>query len=154
MRQESHEPATFPSHIGLLSRIVGTPAERLDIRGQQVACGSLGADHVLRTFVLTLLVVFSMGAVPGAQGRQDIRASRFAVPPIIDGGLDDPAWSSSPLNLGSWISYNPLRGDTGPERTEVRVGYDDRFIYIGFRCLSQRSRQDPHDVCQARQRLQ
>ena len=50
--------------------------------------------------------------------------------------LDDPAWSSSPLNLGSWISYNPLRGDTGPERTEVRVGYDDRFIYFGFRCLS------------------
>jgi hypothetical protein len=77
-----------------------------------------------------------MGAVPGAQGRQDIRASRFAVAPAIDGALDDPAWTGSPLNLGPWISYNPLRGDTGPERTEVRVGYDDRFIYIGFRCFS------------------
>ncbi len=50
--------------------------------------------------------------------------------------LDDAAWSEEPLKLGQWISYNPVRGDTAPERTDVRVGYDDRFIYVAFHCFS------------------
>ena len=62
--------------------------------------------------------------------------SRVASPPKIDGVLDDEAWKGDPLALGPWISYNPLRGETGPERTEVRSVYDDRYIYFAFHCLS------------------
>lgn len=71
-----------------------------------------------------------------AQQRPEFRVSRVSAPPKIDGVLDDAAWNGEPLELGQWISYNPLRGETGPERTEVRAAYDDRFIYFAFRCLS------------------
>ena len=62
--------------------------------------------------------------------------SRVAQPPKIDGVLDDAAWNGEALETGPWISYNPLRGETAQERTEVRAAYDDRFIYFAFHCLS------------------
>ena len=85
--------------------------------------------------VAGLLVVFA-GPSIRAQGRPEFRVSRVVPPPKIDGVLDDAAWNGEPLELGPWISYNPLRGETGPERTEVRAAYDDRFIYFAFHCLS------------------
>jgi len=81
-----------------------------------------------------LLLVLS--APLRAQERPLLQASRVVNGPKIDGLLDDEAWNGSPLDLGSWISYNPARGDTGPERTEVRVVYDDRYIYFAFHCIS------------------
>jgi hypothetical protein len=64
-----------------------------------------------------------------AQGRPEFRVSRVAPPRKIDGVLGDAAWNGEPFKLGQWISYNPLRGETGPERTQVRAAYDNRFIY-------------------------
>jgi hypothetical protein len=80
----------------------------------------------VRTAVLALLFVVCAGPSLRAQGRPEFRVSRVASPPKIDGVLDDEAWKGDPLALGPWISYNPLRGETGPERTEVRSVYDDR----------------------------
>jgi hypothetical protein len=91
---------------------------------------------LLRTAVLALLLVVCAGPSLRVQGRQEFRVSRVASPPKIDGVLNDAAWNGDPLALGPWISYNPLRGETGPERTEVRSVYDDRYIYFAFRCLS------------------
>jgi hypothetical protein len=100
-----------------------------------------GYDDGLRAALLrtaALAVVFTVldGRAAAAQERPEFRVERLPTPPKIDGVLDDAAWSGSPLALGAWLSYEPLRGDTGPERTEVRVGYDDRYIYFAFNCLS------------------
>ena len=54
---------------------------------------------------------------------------------MIDGNLGDEAWLGSPLDLGEWVSYNPLRGEKVPTRTEVRIVYDDRNIYFAFHCF-------------------
>jgi hypothetical protein len=77
-----------------------------------------------------------LGTPLRAQERPLLQAHRVTIAPKIDGALDDEAWVESPLDLGTWISYNPARGDTGPERTEVRVAYDDRYIYFAFHCIS------------------
>src|SRR5438270_268663 len=72
-----------------------------------------------------------------AQDRSELHVNRAAQPPKIDGVLDDQAWQQqSPLPLGDWISYNPLRGDTmsADLRTEVRIAYDERNIYFAFHC--------------------
>lgn len=71
-----------------------------------------------------------------AQERPQLRTARTATPPTIDGALDDAAWQTSPLALGPWVSYRPLRGDTGPDTTDVRIVYDERNIYIAFTCRS------------------
>jgi hypothetical protein len=49
--------------------------------------------------------------------------------------LEDEAWKEPPLSTGSFVSYNPLHGETQPQRTEVRVSYDDRNIYFSFHCF-------------------
>ena len=64
--------------------------------------------------------------------------ARTALPPNIDGVLDDAAWAQvAPMPTGEWVSYNPNRGDRMPDafRTDVRVAYDDRNIYFAFHCF-------------------
>ena len=92
---------------------------------------------------VALLAVLVGPAVPGridAQDRPALHVSRATVPPKIDGLLDDPAWRGEPLTLGPWLSYDPLRGNPAPERTQVRITYDERFVYFAFHCLTD----DPH----------
>jgi hypothetical protein len=61
-------------------------------------------------------------------------AVRLTTAPIIDGVLDDEAWTSAPMSTDGWRSYNPLHGDEIPQGTTVWVGYDTEAIYFAFRC--------------------
>jgi hypothetical protein len=90
----------------------------------------------LRIAVAAAALLAGLTTPLGAQERPLLQAHRVTIAPKIDGVLDDEAWLGPPLDLGTWISYNPARGDTGPERTEVRVAYDDRYIYFAFHCIS------------------
>jgi hypothetical protein len=49
--------------------------------------------------------------------------------PVIDGSLTDPAWQRAPL-LEGFRQHEPAEGQPASERTEVRVLYDDRALYI------------------------
>lgn len=48
----------------------------------------------------------------------------------IDGRLDDPAWQEAPA-VTTFVQREPIEGAPPQERTEVRVLYDQRAIYIG-----------------------
>ena len=63
-----------------------------------------------------------------------MRATRLAKPPVVDGVLDDEAWTGAPLPSGTWLSYNPLHGDQIAQQTTVWVGYDADALYFAFRC--------------------
>jgi hypothetical protein len=65
----------------------------------------------------------------------DLTAHRITAPPKLDGILDDEAWAEAPLRLGPWMSYNPMRGETAAEQTQVWIAYDTAAIYFAFRCL-------------------
>ncbi len=69
------------------------------------------------------------------QERPRIDPVRATEPPAIDGRLDDAVWQTASLPETDWLTYNPLNGDRIPQRTEVRVAYDDRNLYFSFRCL-------------------
>src|SRR5688572_10933754 len=95
---------------------------------------TLPMKHILTTAVVCLF----LSGTALAQTQGEYRVSRTAVPPKIDGVLDDTAWESvTPMPTGQWKSYNPNRGDAMPDiyRTEVRVSYDDRNIYFAFHCF-------------------
>jgi hypothetical protein len=53
---------------------------------------------------------------------------------VLDGVLDDEIWSGAPMPTGTWVSYNPLRGEPAQHQTVVWIGYDDEAIYFAFRC--------------------
>ena len=60
-------------------------------------------------------------AVAQGDAAQELHARRVSSPPKIDGVLDDDAWSSEPLPLGTWKSYNPMRGEAAAEATQVWI---------------------------------
>lgn len=94
--------------------------------------GRVVLDVLLRVGVLLVGTAVTVSA----QDRPELRVSRVATPPRIDGALDDVAWQGEPLTLGAWVSYRPLRGDAATDRTDVRIVYDDRHIYFAFTCQS------------------
>jgi hypothetical protein len=77
-----------------------------------------------------------------AQSTLELRAERVPTPPRIDGSLDDAAWQGPALALGQWVSYNPLRGEPTDERTDVRIAYDDRYLFFAFHCFDS----DPSNI--------
>ncbi len=59
-----------------------------------------------------------------------VRCRRTTHPPALDGTLSDPVWDlAEPIVLG-----DALTGGRPPYCTEVRLLYDDRYLYVGFRC--------------------
>jgi len=52
--------------------------------------------------------------------------------PVIDGVLDEPAWSEGVL-LEPMIQTLPIEGDPPTERTEIRLLFDRDFLYLGIR---------------------
>ena len=66
--------------------------------------------------------------------RPSITALRVEDPPVLDGRMDDAAWKnaqvSSPLR-----QEEPDEGSPATERTEFRVVYTSRALYIGLWCF-------------------
>ena len=70
------------------------------------------------------------GQVTPTSSAPTTRATRSATPPTIDGRLDDPVWAQATV-ITDFIQNEPNDGSPATERTEVRILFDDRAIYIG-----------------------
>ena len=68
---------------------------------------------------------------PLALPRPSLTAVRISDPIIIDGLLDEAAWSRATPTSETWIQINPNAGMPATEPTEVRVLYDDETLYMG-----------------------
>ena len=65
--------------------------------------------------------------------RPTMRATRISTPIEIDGRLDEEAWSrAEPID--QFTQAKPQAGYPASERTEVRIVYDDKKIYVGAIC--------------------
>ncbi|MBW3622437.1 MAG: hypothetical protein KY468_03395 [Armatimonadetes bacterium] len=62
---------------------------------------------------------------------RSLKAMKIEQVPDIDGNLDDPAWKDAPVASDFWISEY---GIAPQEKTEVRVLYDEKFLYFAFTC--------------------
>ena len=56
-------------------------------------------------------------------------AARATQAPTLDGVLDDAVWRDAPV-IDQFLEYEPNTGATPRFRTEVRVLYDDKYLYI------------------------
>jgi Domain of unknown function (DUF5916)/Carbohydrate family 9 binding domain-like len=52
-------------------------------------------------------------------------------PPVIDGKLDDPAWSEGEWS-GDYTQQTPTEGAKPSERTELKILYDDKHVYFAI----------------------
>jgi len=65
--------------------------------------------------------------------RPSITAVRVEQLPVLDGVLDEAAWQAAPV-AGDFVQQDPDNGEPITERTEFRVLYDDKALYIGVWC--------------------
>jgi hypothetical protein len=83
-------------------------------------------------------VAFSQATISGTTNvRHDrpitiSRAVRASAPIDLDGRLNEPAWATAPVT-DSFTQIDPDEGRPASQRTEVRVMYDDAFLYVGAR---------------------
>lgn len=69
---------------------------------------------------------------PAPKARPQITARYTAVPVQIDGALDDAAWKTAAV-YPLYMSVAELgEGKTLTEAGEVRVAWDDQFLYVGI----------------------
>lgn len=60
-----------------------------------------------------------------------VTLSHFDKPPVIDGLLDDEVWKDSTV-LKEFYQIQPGDNLAPSKPTEVRLGYDDKYLYLGF----------------------
>ena len=84
------------------------------------------------------LAVFSVSAAAQTGTRDDrprLQAHRFQQPPVIDGNvLDEALWQQVEAATG-FQQTEPFEGQPASERTEVRIAFDDRNLYIAAICF-------------------
>ena len=64
-----------------------------------------------------------------------IEAYRTENAPVVDGALDDSLWLRTGWQ-GDFTQLKPEQGAPARARTRVAVAFDNRFIYVAFRCFS------------------
>ena len=63
-----------------------------------------------------------------------VQATRTPTPPNIDGRLDDPAWDQAPT-IADFFQREPVEGASPTEQTQVRILFDDDYLYFALRCF-------------------
>jgi len=81
-----------------------------------------------------LLVIPLLGGTVSAAPGPDTGLCALRTPSAIrlDGRLDEPIWRQAPAATGFTQEW-PWRGQPARQRTEVRVLYDERYLYVGAR---------------------
>ena len=89
--------------------------------------------------VIPLLVAASAyGASPASRPASSSGApppvlAKAPAPPVIDGVLDDPAWTAG-LKFEGFKTFKPDYGKEASQRTEAWISYDAENFYFAFRC--------------------
>lgn len=65
-----------------------------------------------------------------------VHVTRFDKPPVIDGKLDEEVWAKAVV-LKDFYQIDPGDNAEPSKPTEVRVGYDPKFLYISFRAFDE-----------------
>ncbi|HEX4845471.1 MAG TPA: carbohydrate binding family 9 domain-containing protein, partial [Geothrix sp.] len=86
----------------------------------------------MRARTLLLIPAFGTLALAAPSPGSGLLALRASTAIRLDGRLDESVWREAPAASG-FIQEWPWRGQPARQRTEVRVLYDARFLYIGAR---------------------
>jgi len=80
-----------------------------------------------------LVMVISAAGALTAQDAPAATARRTTGPIRLDGRLTESDWESAP-SIGPLTQREPVEGRPASEATDVRVLFDDDFIYVGVVC--------------------
>ena len=82
--------------------------------------------------VLGLVAVqMAIVPVPAAEPAAAVRVPKAAVPPVVDGVLDDACWQRAPVAAVDFV-LGKLGQKAGRIPMKSRLTWDDQYLYIGY----------------------
>jgi hypothetical protein len=93
---------------------------------------SITRSPVLLGALSLLMATFPLAAQDEPETRRVIQAVPLEGTITLDGRLDEAAWEAAPV-VTDFVQQRPAPGEPATERTEVRVLYDERNLYVGMR---------------------
>ena len=81
-------------------------------------------------YVCVALLIFASPIFAQENGTRRIRVLHIKEPIKIDGRLDEPGWSQAEVATG-FRQEEPNEGEPASEKTEVRLLFDDKNLYVG-----------------------
>ncbi len=92
---------------------------------------------LMRKFYLIILIyIFTITSqiFPGFGTGQKLNVLKIAGKPKLDGKLDDTVWKKVPV-FSEFRMVHPETGNNPTERTEVKIAYTSKHLYIGIKCF-------------------
>jgi hypothetical protein len=88
-----------------------------------------------RKSILVVLLGLHLSSFLYSQQAEErkVRAVRTAESVLLDGKLKDPAWQEAEV-IHDLTQREPREGEPITESTEIRILYDDEYLYIGVVC--------------------
>lgn len=83
-----------------------------------------------RNIVLTLVLTLFLSTSLFSQEKKIYETKKVINPPKIDGVLDDPQWENAQI-AKDFIVYHPDNGRKAYQKTEAKVVYNDKALFIG-----------------------
>src|SRR5690349_13446315 len=81
-------------------------------------------------YVCAALLVLSLPVFAQENGTRRIKVLHIDDPIKIDGRLDEPVWSQAE-EAADFRQQEPNEGQPASEKTEVRLLFDDKNLYVG-----------------------
>ena len=88
----------------------------------------------LSSIAKSAVVLALLAASSQARETPVVHATRASTPPNIDGLLDDPVWHQAPA-IADFFQRDPVEGAPPTEQTQVRILFDDHYLYFALRCF-------------------
>jgi len=89
--------------------------------------------HANASTIIALLILTGTFCLPvRGENNNGYEVYRVPVTPVIDGKLDDETWTYTPVRTGFTRLNHPDMFMDPRWQTEVRMGYDDKALYIGI----------------------
>src|SRR3989304_830251 len=111
-----------PGWIGTKDR-VKRPRMDTQMRTKETVAGMV-------LFLLIFGYSFALGSNP-----ERLVIPKLSHPPKIDGVLDNPIWDQEALKVENFLQLSPKEKGVPSEKTVAYLGYDEKNLYIAFRCL-------------------
>lgn len=87
--------------------------------------------YILLITIIACISLKTYGQGDTSSVNQPLVIGRLLKPITFDGIPDEEAWQS--VSSIKFIMYQPLFGKEPSEESDVRIGYDDRYLYVGGR---------------------
>ena len=93
-----------------------------------------------RSLVLIILIIIAQ-AGKSQSAFQNLEPPELNIQPTnstikIDGHLDESGWKSAGIATDFWLQA-PIDGEKTDQKTEVKMTYDERFLYLAVTCFDQ-----------------